>query len=126
MNRIIAAALLIACITGAVQAADATHVTTQAELDAILAANEGTVLLDFHASWCGPCKMLAKEIETVTTAHPDEVTVVKVDIDKAEALATAYKVSSIPHLVLFKGGKQTDSAVGYMKAPELTTWLGLK
>ncbi len=124
MRRIIAIALLIACV-GAAQAADAAHVTTQAELDAILAANQGTVLLDFHASWCGPCKMLAKEIETVTAANPDQVTVVKVDIDQAEALATAYKVSSIPHLVLFKAGKQTDTNVGYMKAPELTTWLGL-
>lgn len=125
MSRIIAAALLLACF-GAAQAADAKHITTQAELDAILAADKGTVLLDFHASWCGPCTMLAKEIETVTAANPDKVTVVKVDIDQAEALAAAYKVSPIPHLVLFKAGKQTDTSIGFMKADKLTTWLGLK
>ena len=135
MTRILAAALataLLASCGGEAPAADtgtaspAIVVTTKAELDKTLSANQGTVLLDFHATWCGPCKELAKQIDAVTKAHPGEVTVVKVDVDQAPALAAAYQVEPIPHLVLFKGGKQVASKVGYLTSAELTSWLGLK
>lgn len=69
------------------------------------------VLVDFWASWCGPCKMLAPTIDQLATENPD-IKVFKVDIDAEPELAARYGVMSIPTLAVFKQGKLTESAVG--------------
>ncbi len=74
--------------------------------------SEKPVLIDFYATWCGPCKMIAPIIEEVANTR-DDVVVCKVDVDEAGAIANAYDIQSIPTLVLLKDGKLADKAVGY-------------
>lgn len=74
--------------------------------------SEKPVLIDFYATWCGPCKMIAPHIEEIANTR-DDVVVCKVDVDEAGAIANAYDIHSIPTLVLLKNGKLADKAVGY-------------
>ena len=70
------------------------------------------VLLDFWASWCGPCKMLAPVIAEIAEEYAEEVKVGKVNVDEQEELAAAFRISSIPTVVVMKN-EITDMAVGY-------------
>lgn len=72
---------------------------------------EKTVLLDFWASWCGPCRMLSPTVDQVAEERPD-VTVGKVNVDEQPELAQAFGVMSIPTLVVLKGGKTVETSVG--------------
>ena len=73
---------------------------------------KGTVLVDFFATWCGPCKMLSPVLEKVAEKHPD-VKVVKVDVDQASDLASQYGVMGVPTMIVFKDGQIANKAVGY-------------
>ena len=74
--------------------------------------SEKPVLIDFYATWCGPCKMIAPIIEEIANTR-DDVVVCKVDVDEEGAIANAYDINSIPTLLLLKDGKLADKAVGY-------------
>lgn len=67
-------------------------------------------LVDFYANWCGPCKMIAPELERVES----NIKVVKVDVDEFEDLARTYGVMSIPTLVLFENGKELKRTIGFI------------
>ena len=68
------------------------------------------VLVDFYANWCGPCKMIAPELEKVESS----IKVVKVDVDEFEELSRTYGVMSIPTLILFENGKEVKRNIGFM------------
>ena len=87
------------------------HVTKD-NFDSLVMASQQKVLVDFWATWCGPCKMLAPILEEIAEERPD-VTVVKVDIDEEMDLAMKFKVTSIPTLALVQGGKVLGTSVGY-------------
>lgn len=72
-----------------------------------------TVLIDFWASWCGPCKMIAPIIEEIANEN-DDIKVCKVNVDEENELANAFGVQSIPMLAVVKNGEVTNTAVGYM------------
>ena len=78
----------------------------------------GTVLVDFFATWCGPCRMLAPILEDVESRHP-ETSFVKVDVDQSPELANEYGVTSIPTLVVFKNGEPVMTSVGLISADEV-------
>ena len=87
------------------------HFTT-AEFESEVLKNDKPVLVDFWATWCGPCKMLAPVLEEFEQAHP-EVVVAKVDVDQNPELAMGYRISAIPAVMLFKGGKVANQIVGF-------------
>ncbi len=77
-------------------------------------------LVDFFATWCGPCKMQAPILDKVKQNIGDKGTVVKVDIDKNAELAARHRVQSVPTLILFKDGEQVWRAVGVQQEQLLT------
>ena len=80
--------------------------------------NSGTVLVDFFAEWCGPCKMLSPILHEVEDERTD-VKICKVNIDDNFELAKVYKVMSIPTMIVFKDGKETARIVGYCSKNEI-------
>lgn len=82
------------------------------------------VLIDFLATWCGPCRMMAPVVEEIAAEAGDSLIVGKVNVDEAEELAVQYGVSSIPTLMLFKDGKQIDSKVGVRSKEDILAMLG--
>ena len=77
------------------------------------------VLVDFFAEWCGPCKAMAPILTEVKRKIGDDVTIIKIDVDKNQQAAGAYQVQSIPTLILFKEGKIIWKKVGMASATEL-------
>jgi thioredoxin len=112
-------------LTGETVARPGTAVTSPAQLQAILAQSTLPVIIDFYATWCGPCRKLAPELEAVATAHPEAVTVLTVDIDEAPEIAQQFSVQNIPYLVLIKKGKIAAQQVGYADRQEIAAWAGL-
>jgi len=84
---------------------------------------EGTVLVDFFATWCGPCKMMGPVVEKISSELPD-VKVGKLDIDRNPEIAQAYGVMSVPTFMVFSGGKAVNSAVGAIPKESLKQLLG--
>lgn len=82
--------------------------------------NEKAVLVDFFATWCGPCKMLSPVLEGVAEKMKDKVTIVKVDVDRSPDLAAKFGVMSVPTMIMFKNGRQVDAFSGYMPEANLT------
>lgn len=81
------------------------------------------VLVDFYATWCGPCQMLAPILEEVNLRLHDRLQVVKIDADRYPDLATTYQISALPTLILFKAGQPIDRMEGFMKADRLIPYL---
>ena len=79
---------------------------------------EGLVLLDFYADWCGPCKMLAPELDEAGEERPG-VKICKSNVDEASDLAAQFGVESIPTVVLFKNGEAVDGFIGYRGKDEV-------
>ncbi len=83
---------------------------------------EGVVLVDFFATWCGPCKMQSPVLEELKEDRSD-VKVVKIDVDQETEIARLYGVMSIPTLILFKDGKEVAKNVGFMPKELLVQWI---
>lgn len=82
--------------------------------------DEVPVLVDFSAEWCGPCKMLAPELEKLKKLHGDALRIIKVDVDKNPQAAAAYHVSGVPTLMLYRKGQMLWRQSGLMNAQQLS------
>ncbi len=82
------------------------------------------VIVDFWATWCGPCQMLAPIIAELAEEHP-EVKVGKVNVDAEESLAMQYGIMSIPTVMLFKDGSMVDRLIGYATKEDFESKFGL-
>lgn len=80
--------------------------------------SDKTVLVDFYADWCGPCKMLSPVVDSVANENED-IKVVKVNVDDAQDLAIKYQVMSIPTLVVIKNGQEINRSVGVVSKSEI-------
>lgn len=80
---------------------------------------DGLVLVDFWATWCGPCKMIAPVLEELDGDLNGKAKIVKVDVDENQATAGEYGIMSIPTLVLFKDGEIVDKVVGFQPKEQL-------
>ena len=96
-------------------------VLTSENFEAEVLSAKQTVLVDFWATWCGPCRMIAPEIEAI--AAEGKVKVGKINVDEQAQLANRYGIESIPTVLIFKDGKLVERAVGYRKKEQLEALL---
>ena len=89
----------------------------ESEFDREVLQDSGTVLVDFWATWCGPCRMLAPVLESLSDR--DDFKIVKVDVDAEPALAMQFGIESIPTLLVFRNGQLVNRSVGLVSQPEI-------
>ena len=97
---------------------------TKETFDSEVMSSDKPVLVDFWASWCGPCRMLSPIVDQVAAAHAD-VKVGKVNVDEEDTLAEQFRVNAIPAIFLFKNGKVAATSLGYKSKDALLKELGL-
>lgn len=91
------------------------YILTKDNFDEIALGSAEPILVDFWASWCGPCRMLSPIVEELSKTHK----VGKVNVDEEMALAQRYGITSIPSLMVFKGGKLVNQSLGYQSLESL-------
>lgn len=96
------------------------HDIDESKFDELI--SKGTVLIDFYATWCGPCKMLAPELEMLVNKNKD-IVVCKIDVDNHGEIARRFGIMTIPTMVLYKDGKMIKKSSGYMPLNEIEEWI---
>ena len=92
------------------------HINNPVEFEE--AVKQGDVLVDFFATWCGPCKMLAPVLEQLAEQKPD-LLILKIDVDEVTPLAARFGIQSIPTLMFFKDGQRLETRLGYQNLMQL-------
>lgn len=87
------------------------------------AISKGVTIVDFYADWCGPCQMIAPELEKLDVMTTDDQNIVKINVDEANDIASRFGVMSIPTIIKFRDGIQSDKRVGIATAEELLAWM---
>ncbi len=100
-----------------------THLTTVTFDEAI--SSEKPVLVDFWATWCGPCQMLGPVLENIAEEHPD-FNICKVNVDEEPELAARYGIMTIPTMIVFKEGKEIDKLIGLRPPEDIITMLTIE
>ena len=84
-------------------------------------AGDKPVMIDFWATWCGPCRILSPTVDEIADEYADRITVAKCNVDDAEEIAMQYRIMSIPTLLFFKGGEVVDKRVGVVSKDEIVS-----
>jgi len=100
-----------------------TKPVTDQSFDTDVLKAEGTVLVDFWAEWCGPCKMIGPALEELAAEFAGKLTVAKVNIDDNPVTPNNYAVRGIPTLILFKNGQPAATQVGALPKSRLKDWI---
>jgi thioredoxin 1 len=98
---------------------------TDANFEELVLKSERPVVVDFWAAWCGPCKMVAPELEKLAEKYDGAVDVVKVDVDANPGLSQAFNIMSIPTIAFFQPGKQPMGVAGFKPLEQLEVHFGL-
>ena len=91
--------------------------------DETIKSSKTTVIVDFWAEWCGPCKMLTPILEEISIDLNGKLLVTKVNLDDNQELAMRYSIRSIPSILLFKDGELIDTKIGLASKPDLISWI---
>ena len=100
-------------------------VATDANFEELVIQNDKPTVVDFWAAWCGPCKMVAPEMEKLAEKYEGAVDVVKVDVDANPRISQAFNIMSIPTIAFFKPGAQPQGVVGFRPLEQLEQQFGL-
>ena len=100
-------------------------IVNESNFEDVVLKNEGPVLVDFWATWCGPCRMLGPVIAQVADEQEGKVTVAKINVDDSPALARRFGIRSIPTLMLFKEGAAVNTTMGYLPKEKVEEFIGL-
>lgn len=90
-----------------------------ASFEDAIANSDRPILVDFYATWCGPCQMMAKILEQVNTQLNGQMQIIKIDTDRYPQIASDHQIQALPTLVLFKNGQAVDRIEGVLQAPQL-------
>ena len=100
-------------------------VATDANFQELVLGSDKPVVVDFWAAWCGPCRMVAPEMEKLADKYDGTIQVVKVDVDANPVLSQAFNIMSIPTIAFFKPGAQPQGVVGFRPLEQLEQQFGL-
>lgn len=100
------------------------EVVSSSEFQSKVLDAQGPVLVDFFATWCGPCKMLAPTLDEVASETAGKATVYKLDIDQSPEIAQRYGVMSVPTLMVFENGQVKNQAVGVQPKQNILAMIG--
>jgi thioredoxin 1 len=98
---------------------------TDATFEDVVLHNDKPVVVDFWATWCGPCKLVAPEMEKIAAKYDGSIDVVKVDVDANPGLSRAFNILSIPTIAFFAPGKQPMGVVGFRPMEQLESQFAL-
>lgn len=105
--------------------ADIKHITKD-NFNELVVDSKTPVLVDFFATWCGPCKMLSPILEQVADEVKNKVVVAKLDIDECMELAQEYGIMSVPTMILFKDGAEVSRNIGFRGKPQILDMINSK
>lgn len=99
------------------------RIIDEKEFDLLINSSKKPLVVDFFATWCGPCRMLTQVLEDIEQKHGDKIEIVKVDVDDSFNLAKRFGIMSVPTILLFENGNMRDKMVGYRSVEDFEEFL---